>query len=493
MIDILKENTESSNIRASVQDIARNLRDILRINKQTVLSVSLLNRRFKAVSITNNAIHLGWEKPDLVESLDMLSHALQEAIHHTQFSGSHIVMLVEDPRFVTRTLQLPPMLSTDLLPILERKVQQEKTCEGPAAWRYRLGLKSRGKLSVHLDIWPQRFIDEIVRICQDLDLDLRQLAPLSSLSESQLRTLPVKTGEGSLLVTMLEGKIMFIAGRDDGTLLWTRHLCPAQDWNRLGERVGTEINRTIMFITQQTKLTIPHIWLLGEEESLAAAEIQPHVSTPILPFPIKPDWKYWLWTGTTIPVTHACNFTPTQVLQAPLRKTLTTFVAAMIAVFIILGVSTTSVIEGYLFKNQTIVETMNAQIRVLQEDQDRWESRLMSLQTKRQWAQSVRETRPPGLEGPFLSYLGTVLPAQVILQKAFVERTQDGWNLELDGSTSTNLSTTLQVVDQFAKQLADGPFHVMFHKDWRDQLLTQTTTASTVPQLYRFTMKGTMS
>ena len=148
----------------------------------------------------------------------MLSHALQEVIHHSQFSGSHIVMLVEDPRFVTRTLQLPPMLSTDLLPILERKVQQEKTCEGSAVWRYRLGLKSRGKLSVHLDIWPQRFIDEIVRICQDFDLDLRQLAPLSSLSESQLRTLPVKTGEGSLLVTMLEGKIMFIAGRDDGTL-----------------------------------------------------------------------------------------------------------------------------------------------------------------------------------------------------------------------------------------------------------------------------------
>jgi hypothetical protein len=97
------------------------------------------------------------------------------------------------------------------------------------------------------------------------------------------------------------------------------------------------------------------------------------------------------------------------------------------------------------------------------------------------------------LEGPFLSYLGTVVPTQVILHKAYVERTQDGWKLELDGTTSTNLATTLQVMDQFVKHLEDGPFHVTIHKDWRDQLLTQTTTAATEPPLYRFTMKGIMS
>jgi hypothetical protein len=493
MIDTLNETKQPSGFKTNILDISRKLQSILLKKKQTILSVSLLNGRFKALSIMNNAIHVCWEKPGLVVSTHTLRQALQEAIHHTRFPGTHIAMMVEDPRFVTRTLQLPPMLLTDLLPILERKVQQEKTCEGPAAWRYRIGLESRGKLSIHLEIWPQGFIDDLVQICQDLGLDLRQLAPLSSLSESQLSTLPGKPGEGTLLVTMLEGKIMFIAGRDDGTPLWTRHLFPAQDWVPLGERVGTEVNRTIMFITQQTNVTIPHIWFLGEEERLTVGEIQPHVSTPILPFPLKPDWKYWLWVGATIPVNHAGNFTPTQVLQAPLRKTLTKTLAAMIAVFIILGVGTTSVIEGYLTKNQTVVQTMTAQVTALQQDQEQWKSRLMSLQIKRQWAQAVRETTTPALEGPFLSYLGTVIPTQVILQKASVERTQDGWNLELDGRTSTNLSTTLSVVEQFVKQLAEGPYHVTLREDWRDQLLTQTTTLSTEQPLYRFTMKGTMS
>lgn len=491
-----KETVHPSGLRATFLDISQKLQSTLLQKKQTILSMSLLNGRFKALSIVNNAIDLSWERPGLVVSSEMLCQALQEALHQTQFPGRQVALVVEDPRFVTRTLQLPPMLLPDLLPILERKVQQEKKCEGPAAWRYCIGLESRGKLSIHLEIWPQSYIDDIVRICEDLGLYLRQLAPLSALAENQLSTLPVEAGEGSLLVTMLEGKIMFIAGRDDGTPLWTRHLFPAQDWVPLGERVGTEVNRTILFITQQTNLKIPYIWFLGEEDLLTVGEIQPHVSTPILPFPINPDWKYWLWVGATIPVNHVGNFTPTEVLQAPLRMTLTKTLAATIAIFLILGVGTTSVIEGYLAKHQEAVQTMADQVASLQYDQEQWKTRLMSLQTKRQWAQAVRETSTPGLEGPFLSYLGSVLPAQVILEKVYLERTQEGWNLELDGTTSTDLSTTLRVVDRFVQQLADGPYHVTLLNSWRDQLLTQTIISSaskTDRPLYRFTMKGTMS
>lgn len=432
----------------------------------------------------------------MVVSSPTLRLAFREAIHHTQFPGTYIAILVEDKQFMTHTLQVPPMPLPDLLHILERTAHQEKSWEGPVAWRYRIGIKARGKLNIHLEMCPQSFIDEVVQICQDLGLYLRQLAPLSVLSESQLSTLQVKPGDGALLVTMLEGKIMFIAGRDDGTPIWTRHLNPAQDWVPLGERIGTEVNRTIMFITQQTNLPIPHIWFLGEEERLTAGEIQPYLSTPILPFPIKPDWKYWLWVGATIPVTHASNFTPTQVLQAPVHNMFTKSLAAMVTAFIIFGVGITSLIEGYLTKNHPVVQTIATQESTLQLDQERWKNRLMSLQTKRQWVQAVRETPIPDLEGPFLSYLGTILPNQIILHKAYLERIPDGWNLELEGSTSEMLSTTLLAVDQFVQQLMEGPYHVTLQEGWREDLLTQTATLSTTsPErpFYRFTMKGTMS
>lgn len=493
MIEIFQQPTSFADIQTPMLEIPPNLQKTLLRKKQTILSVSLSNGRLKALSIVKDAIGESWERPGRLVSLDTLQDALEEAIHHTQFPGTHLAMLVDHPRLATRTIQIPPMVLTDLLPFLERKVQQEKPWDGPAAWRYRIGLEARGKLHIHLDIWPQDYIDTIVHICQELGLSLRQLAPLSALSESQLSTLPVEPGKGSILITMLEGKIMIVAGKDDGTPIWTRHLFPAQDWVPLGERVGTEVNRTMMFITQQTNVKFPCIWFWDDEERLTAGEIQPHVNTPLVPFPIKPDWNYWLWVGAMLPVNLPSNFTPTQVLQAPLRNTLTKTFVAMLAAFILFGVGTTSVIEGYLARHRTAMQTMTEQITAIQQDQAQWESRLMSLDTKRQWAQSVSETTTPELEGPFLSYLGSIIPTQVILRKAFVERTQDGWNVELDGSTSTNLAATLFVVDQFVQQMANGPYHVTLHEDWRDQLLTQTATSTNERPLYRFTLKGTMS
>ncbi|MFA9563042.1 MAG: hypothetical protein ACERKU_11970, partial [Nitrospirota bacterium] len=287
--------------RPTIRKLSDRFRNTILRKRLTVLSVSLLNGRFKAMSIINDSIQESWEMPGYILRYEALRQAISDAIHHTQFPGTHISILVEDQRFITLTLQPPVMVLADLLPILERKAQQAKTWDGPAAWRYHLGIQARGKQSVHLEIWPQSFIDEIIQVCEDCGLYLQQLAPLSALSESQLSTLSVEPGEASILISMLEGKVMFVAGGEDGTPMLTRHLAPAQDWVPLGERVGTEINRTIMFITQQTNLNIPHIWFIGEEERLTLQEVQPHVSTTIFPCPITPDWKYWLWVGATLP------------------------------------------------------------------------------------------------------------------------------------------------------------------------------------------------
>ena len=190
----------------------------------------------------------------------------------------------------------------DLLPVLARKAEQEKVWDGPPAWRYRLGSVVRGKQNVHLEIWPQRFIDDLVDICQEIGLQLQQLAPLSALSESQLSTLLVEPGEGTLLITILDGKIRLVAGNDASEPLLTRQLLPALEGIPLGERVATEANRTLLFVNQQTNIPISQIWFLGEEGTLSIEDVQPHITTPILPCPLVPDWKYWLWVGATLPV-----------------------------------------------------------------------------------------------------------------------------------------------------------------------------------------------
>jgi len=482
--------------RPTIRNLSNKFRKTFLPKQLTVLSVSLVNGRFKAMSIINDSIHQSWERPEVLIKFEALRQAISDAIHHTQYPGTHIAVLVEDQRCMTLTLQLPTMPLTDLLPILERKTQQAKTWEGPAAWHYHLGMQARGKQSVHLEIWPQSLIDDLIQICEDLGLHLQQLASLSALSESQFSSLPVEPGEATILISMLEGKVMFVAGGEDGTPFLIRHLSPAQDWVPLGERIGTEVNRTIMFINQQINLNIPQIWFLGEEERLTLAEVQPHVSTPILPCPFNPDWKYWLWVGATLPIDLANNFTPSHVLRAPLRNVFTHTVAATIAGLLIFGVGTAGMIEGYFAKNRDSVQAVKNQVQSFQQDQQGWKGRLVALHNKQQWVQTITNARTPSLEGPFLSYLGTVLPPQTILFKVSLKRTNANWDVELTGNTSTNLSESLLQLAQLAKQLADGPYHVTIHNDWRDQLLTQTATSSTqqtAGPLYRFTMKGNIS
>ncbi len=426
----------------------------------------------------------------------MFREAISEAIQRTQFPGSHISILVEDPRFMTLTLQLPAMPTADLVLLLERKAQQEKTWEEPAAWRYYNGMQGRDKQNLQLEVWPQSFIDATAQICEELGLHLQQLAPISALLESQLSSLSVEPGEATILISTLEGNVMFVVGGEDGTPLLTRRLAPVQEWVPLGERIGTEVNRTIMFVNQQTNLPIPQIWFLGEEERLTLGEIQPHVATPILPCPVNPDWKYWLWVGATLSTNLPTNFTPPEVRRAPVKKLLGKTVAASIAILVFLGIGTTGVIEGYLAKNQNNLQQMALRQATLQQDQQHLDSQLVSLHAKQQWAQAITETQALLLEGPLLSYLSQTIPSEMVLYKASVRRAERSWELELTGSSSANLSSTLVLVDQLARELEDGPYHVRVAEGWRDQLMTQSNTLTsrgTHQQHYRWTLEGTLS
>jgi len=66
----------------------------------TVLSVSLINGHFRAMSIINDAIHESWERHGVTLKSEALHCAISDAIHYTQFTGTHISILVENKEFM---------------------------------------------------------------------------------------------------------------------------------------------------------------------------------------------------------------------------------------------------------------------------------------------------------------------------------------------------------------------------------------------------------
>ena len=116
--------------RPTIRKLSDRFRNTIFHKRLTVLSVSLLNGRFKAMSIINDSIHESWEMPGYILRYEALRQAISDAIHHTQFPGTHISILVEDQRFITLTLQLPVMALADLLLFLNAKRNRQKPGKG---------------------------------------------------------------------------------------------------------------------------------------------------------------------------------------------------------------------------------------------------------------------------------------------------------------------------------------------------------------------------
>ena len=460
----------------------------------TTLSVSLREGRFRALAIIKGTIQASWEKPEPTSLLD-LQPALAEAIQQTRFTGKNLTLLVDDPQCLHRTIQVPPMTMDDLVPVLERKVKQEQTWEGAAVWKFRIGIQARGKQTVQLEIWPQRIIDSLVTTCHNLNLQLRHCMPFSTLAESQLRTLPTEPGETTLLITNHGQTISLVAGPNTGPPLVVRQLTRLADGLSIGERVGTEVNRTLMYLNQQLHIGIPRVWLLGENALLSAEQIQPHVASPILPCPIAPDWTFWLCVGANLPIHHFANFTPRDVLQAPIRSVITGVIATMAGIVLCLSVGATAAVTGFLQKHQADVQSIHQTTSLLTQQQEEWKAKLTGIHTQREWAQAVLHSQSMPLEGPLFTYLGTVMPSSLVLHKAGIIRTDQGWVVELAGQSHASLPASLTKLDHLIQRLEQGPYRIQVDPQWRNDLLMQHTSnigsASDGPR-YPFSVKGTI-
>ena len=67
---------------------------------KTILGISLIHGRFRALPVVKGQTMGHWEYPGTVDTLEQLRHALSEAIRETNFTGKNVSWLVEDFRMV---------------------------------------------------------------------------------------------------------------------------------------------------------------------------------------------------------------------------------------------------------------------------------------------------------------------------------------------------------------------------------------------------------
>ena len=454
-----------------MRDFSIQLPNFIKPLKKTILGVSLINGRLRALAVVKDQVMAHWESSQTIETPEQLKVALKEAIQETGYPGEKASFLIEDKRFVHQYLQVPAMKLADLRLYLASAVEEMKPWEGPAAWRFRTTQPARGKMGVLLDIWPKEFVDDLVMVCQELKMAPVQIAPLSATFVEQVRSLPLENEDVVLLVTMMSNKIALLVAKGDGTPLFERFLSPTCEGVDPSERIGHEITRSILFCSQQFSINVSQIWMVGDSSSVSASTMQPFVGLTIMESPMSPDPSYWIWVSLSLPVHHPNNFTSREVRLAPLRKHLMKVTVAAVLGFLLLGVGLTSFLQGRLVGEQGLASALAAENQDLAQEKDRWERQIKEFKDQEEWVNQILEERPTPVPGLVLGYLGNALPSELILTKAAIRRESQEWKVELAGLAPGDLVIGSQTLAKFEKELREGPYHIELTDDWRDAWL----------------------
>ncbi|GJL66604.1 MAG: hypothetical protein NPIRA05_15750 [Nitrospirales bacterium] len=443
------------------------LRNMIKPLKKTMLGISLIHGRLRALSVIKDQVVANWESPDDIETAEQLHAALQDAVRETQYQGQKVSFLIEDERFVHQYLQVPAMKPADLRLYLKGVVEELKPWKGSTSWRFRTTQEARGKVGVLVDIWPKEFVDEVIAVCRSLDLTPMQLTPLSSIFVEQVRSLPLENNDVVLLVTLMSDKIVLLVAKGDGTPLFERFLSPTRDGVDPSERIGREITRSILFCAQQFGINVSQVWMVGMSENVSASSVQPFTGLTIMQSPMNPDPAYWIWVSLSLPVQSLSNFTSYEMRLAPLRQMCMKLTAAAVLGFLLLGVGLTSFFQGRLVREQDRAIALASESKDLQKEKEAWSQRVQELTAQEVKVQHIIGDRPHPLPGWMLGYLGNVLPSDLTLKEAKITYKANEWMVELSGMAPGDLvegSRTLTVLEE---RLKHGPFHVEFVEDWR--------------------------
>lgn len=458
-----------------MRDFSVHLPTILRPRKKTILGVSLIHGHMRALAVVKDQVIGHWESPEVIENSEQLHTALAEAIKDTQYPGQNASFLIDDARFVHQYLQVPAMKLPDLRLHLTNTVDEMKTWDGPTAWRFRTTQEARGKMGVLLDIWPQKYVDDLVAPCQELELTPSLIVPISATFVEQVRSLPLENDDNVLLVTLMSNNIVLLVAKGDGTPLFERFLGPTCQGVDPAERIGREITRSILFCAQQFAINVSQIWMFGESSSFSVSNVQPFVGLPIMQTPMNPDPAYWIWVSLSLSVKNPCNFTSTEVRLAPLRQLLMKVTAAAVLGFLLLGVGLTSFLQGRLVGEEGQSLALAAHSTELFKEKKEWETRLQELARRQARTRHIMEQRLEPLPGLMLGYLGNVLPSALTLNKTLITREPDAWKVELTGMAPGDLVIGSQTLASFEEQLRDGPYHVEMTNDWRGAWLQEVS------------------
>jgi len=430
----------------------------------TTLGVSWLNSQFKAVAVHRGQIEATWEREGTTDGPEHFDAFIREAVHETGYRGQTVVLVLAHPRLSQQLVDLPPIKGKKLQKVIQRQAKQQKMFPGEASWASEPCPPGKVAQRVVLHLFPKQLISHLVLGCKRNGLRLTAVLPPSVVLHQQFEHLGLEKDEVGLLAAETGGSTTLVAGGSDGQVLLARTL--PGSWNEDAHKLGVDLNRTALFISQQYSAPINRgLWLFGPGAEEQVAAIQKHVQLPVDVSPVLDDPFYWATEALKLRPERSPNLVSSEMREQPQRRVFATAVGVITTLMII-----SSLIASSYFLSQARQEAANLQAiskdtARLQVNKTALEALDRELSRKKQVIKLILGERPPPTPAWFLAYLGEAVPPELVITNLHVVREDEYYRVQVAGTMQRALPATAapavaDPVDVLKARLSGPPFYL---------------------------------
>ena len=431
----------------------------------TTLSVSWLNKQLKAVAVQRGKVTGTWERPESETDVAADFEAfIREAVQQTGYRGQTVSLVVAHPRLVQNMVDVPPVKWAALNKLIQRQALQQKFFPGEAAYAYQMLASAKKSPRVLLHLLPRLILSQFMLACRRNDLHLVSVLPASVALQMQLPALSLQKGDVVMLAAETAGSTTLVICDGDGRLLLARTL--QGTWNEDPAKLALDLNRTILFVSQQLSVNLNRgLCLFGTGAAAQAEELQRQIQLPVKVSPVAYDPFYWATESLKVRPESAPNFQSSELQKAPQRRVFAQVVAVAATLLLAACIALTaySIVQGR--HEQATLASFQQQLTHMEGRQKDFDQLDSELKRKQQAIQLVLGDRPPPKPAWLLAYLGQAVPADLVITNFSVKREDDYYRVKLAGTyqaagVTPNAPPVADSIENLKAALAGSPFHM---------------------------------
>jgi hypothetical protein len=431
----------------------------------TTLSVSWLNTQVKAVAVQRGQVTGTWEPPaSEADAAADFEAILRQAVKETGYRGQTVSLVLAHPRLVQHMVDVPSVKGAALNKVIQRQAAQQKFFSGEAAYASQMLASAKNSRRVLLHLFPRLTLNQFMVACRRNDLHLVSVLPASAALQQQLPALALQRADVVMLAAETGGATTLVICDGDGRLLLARTL--QGTWNEDPAKLALDLNRTVLFVSQQFNVTLNRgLYLFGIGAAQQAAEIQRQVQLPVSVSPVAYEPFYWATESLKVRPETAPNFQSSELQTAPQRRVFAKVVAIAAMLLLAASIALTAYSLVQSRREQATLASFQQQMARLEARQIEIDQLDAELKRKQQAIQLVLEDRPAPKPAWLLAYLGQIVPADLVVTNFNVKREDDYYRVKLAGTyqpvtVTPDAPPVVDSIENLKTALAGNPFHM---------------------------------